>query len=342
MYCKSLNICLLAIYRSHSFSIAEFNNELENNLKNLNHKNIVIIGDMNIDLLSTSNDHILNYLNILSASGFISHVNEPTRISGDSKTCLDHIFIRFSNHNTKVDTAKYLNDITDHFPILCKISANHLKNDNTTTTKRCIDYKKIQLFLNSCEFYIPAGNDALDSFSFFHSSLRAIIDNYTYYKSYSTINSKKGWIDDHLLNIIKTKNRLFRKTLRFPGNNQYKNEYRSVKSYLKSKIKLAKKVCYQNEFEVCADTKSQWKLINSIVGQNIKNGCDGDINVDKSFCNSFNSYFVNIDNSIDVFNSYNYRKFLITYPNSCYFISLDTEEVSKLIFKFKHKQNKWL
>ncbi|KAJ8973487.1 hypothetical protein NQ317_006915, partial [Molorchus minor] len=57
--------------------------------------------------------------------GFVSAINTPTRVTKNSSTCLDHIFIKSKHH--KYDTIIPITistSITDHFTTLVQIVLN--------------------------------------------------------------------------------------------------------------------------------------------------------------------------------------------------------------------------
>jgi len=61
--------------------------------------NVIYIGDINISLLD-ENTVTQSYNNILNSNGFVSLINKATRITANSQTNIDHIFIRNRFRNT--------------------------------------------------------------------------------------------------------------------------------------------------------------------------------------------------------------------------------------------------
>ena len=96
----------------------------------------MIVGDMNIDLLKYKlAGNVTDYVNELQSSGCNIHCNLPTRIKGNSISCIDHVYSNFEQH--KVETAIILSDISDHFSTMTKMaSAQHHKPQNTQVYKR--------------------------------------------------------------------------------------------------------------------------------------------------------------------------------------------------------------
>ena len=79
------------IYRFHNNDIASFCDHLETFLRQHKNKNIVILGDINIDILNIGASY--RYQTMLASFGFLSYLNEPTRM----RTCLDHVFAMCDN-----------------------------------------------------------------------------------------------------------------------------------------------------------------------------------------------------------------------------------------------------
>lgn len=201
-----LNLTILAIYRSHDFSIECFNSELQQILVDLKVSNIVLMGDLNIDILS--DDYIVHdYLSCLSEFGFYNCLNKPTRIS---LTCLDHIFVK--TKNISVSTRVYVSGITDHFVTLCRLSSDNNLSVNTDATLTCskINYKKLFEFLNTYTFKY----NNLDSLEQQYQSLVFKINNIKNnfkYNFRSVKPTRNNWMTDDIIILIKQKEKLYKK-----------------------------------------------------------------------------------------------------------------------------------
>ena len=104
------------------------------NYLNANRLNVdfqIIIGDINIDLLC-DNIKTQEYLNILNEKGFVSLINDiPTRIQENSRSCLDHIFIRVNNSTFEIENIIPIvlnSTITDHTPLIMQMIFNNFTN----------------------------------------------------------------------------------------------------------------------------------------------------------------------------------------------------------------------
>ena len=118
-------VTFICIYSLHSQSITTFLSDITIILNNLKNKNVVLLGDMIIDILPPINENVsLDYLYLMSSFGFESLVNSVTRPS--SGTCIDHVFSRSLpclNFNVTVNE----NNITDHSMISINLCQNILE-----------------------------------------------------------------------------------------------------------------------------------------------------------------------------------------------------------------------
>ena len=85
---------------------------------------ILISGDINIDLTKSWEPRIRKYIDSLFELGFLPTITIPTRITDETQTLIDHIYIRSSKKlNDKVIRSGVLySDVTDHLPIFVIIS----------------------------------------------------------------------------------------------------------------------------------------------------------------------------------------------------------------------------
>lgn len=97
----------------HGVGVPIFLNELGVCLEGLSASNMFIIGDINIDILNTSICYECD--NVMAEHGLVSLVHEPTRITRESSTCLDHVYCRNSPGWAGRAYAEVLHlEITDH------------------------------------------------------------------------------------------------------------------------------------------------------------------------------------------------------------------------------------
>lgn len=290
LYSKTFDLCLIALYRSHSYSIEFFNSELNLVLSHLNYKNIILVGDINIDI-SLNNINISSYLDQLAFYGFDSYVNIPTRVTRETSSCIDHIFFK-SKCNFSLNTAIFHTDITDHFPIFSSINCS---NNNIQTSKKCItttNYNLLEKFMTNIK--LEFNGDVNFNYNLFTSKIQSLVKQSTRVKFINSKNMSKKWINSEILQSIKNKEKLYIKHKKYPFDLTIKHLYKNAVKLVKSKIKAAKKFYYQREFQKCENNShKQWKFINGIIGKNKKSFITPNNVNDSDAVNKFNDHFIN-------------------------------------------------
>ena len=115
---NSPNIIVGSIYKHPSLALDVFNSDfLEPLLLKIGKENkqILLLGDFNINLLHTSSDSkILSFLNNLGSHLILPNIFLPTRITEHSMTLIDNIFSSISGHDNF--PGNFLYSISDHLP----------------------------------------------------------------------------------------------------------------------------------------------------------------------------------------------------------------------------------
>lgn len=114
------DLAIVALYRSPSITVIDtFLNNLSNTLKSYaSHKNIIVTGDINLDIYpSKLENREEQYLNLIASHGLLPTYTLPTH----GKTCLDHMLLK-STH--KSVTVVLESSVTDHSPALLALDSN--------------------------------------------------------------------------------------------------------------------------------------------------------------------------------------------------------------------------
>jgi hypothetical protein len=75
--------------------------------------NFVLIGDVNINVLKRKDKNVKKYLELLTQHNLHQLINEPTRTTAKSSTCIDHLITNNRKTNWRINE----NTVTDHFMI---------------------------------------------------------------------------------------------------------------------------------------------------------------------------------------------------------------------------------
>lgn len=266
---------VLAIYRLQDFVVDRFVNELESCLSSIKNNNLVISGDLNINILERNrlND---DYLITIASYGLLSLISDPTRVTENSDSCIDHIFFR-SERKLNIECASFVIDtgITDHRMTATCMKVNlPTRKANLVSQKEEIDFNKLALKLQSVSWdsvYL-AKNVSL-AFSLFMSIFKQCInESYVTKRISRNKNDKfKPWINTRLLKIINRKNKMHIQCKKQPHDVELKNNYNVFKNYVINQVRLTKNEYYSKILvENNQNPKKQWNTIKTLIGENRK------------------------------------------------------------------------
>ena len=113
------SVILGGIYRHPKGDIQHFNDSIKNVISNINDDTLaILLGDININLLTEEDDKTQSYLNNLLEKSFVPCITLPTRIRNYSATLIDHIFLKCPRKllQNKVSSGNLIFDVSDHLP----------------------------------------------------------------------------------------------------------------------------------------------------------------------------------------------------------------------------------
>jgi hypothetical protein len=151
---------LICIYRSPNDNLELFLKGLDLILPQINirYKGI-ICGDININIVRNSNTRN-EYLNIIARYGFLSCINNFTRVSNHSKTCVNYIFIKNIDSNTVISNILRCG-ITDYYSTILIISniINKKKIIRNNLLLNNIDINHLNLLIRTENWYTCLNHD---------------------------------------------------------------------------------------------------------------------------------------------------------------------------------------
>ena len=135
------------IYRPPNSTI-EFNDRFEDFIDVISNqeKEFILLGDFNKNLLIEETER--NWGNFTTSLGLTQLVSEPTRVTKDSKTLIDHIYTNTEETIQSVSVKNLF--LSDHFAILCnrKYGSPLNKNTHQVLTYRSFKHFDESNFLN--------------------------------------------------------------------------------------------------------------------------------------------------------------------------------------------------
>lgn len=264
---------ILGIYRLHNHSVDSFVQEIDDFLNKIDSPNLVISGDLNIDLLKNTSQTD-NYLTKMASHGLASLIDQPTRITSETSTCIDHIFFR-RNARTRIEytTLVVHSEVSDHLMTVLYLKSNHpVKNNHRSETVIKIDYNKLRESLNKYDWScILSQTDASVGFDLFIKTLQQFIQDAKKEIAIHTQVKLKPWMNDNLLSLIIRKNALYKKTLKHPNDIVLLTSYKKFKNTIQVEVRKTKNTFYQRQFnDNHKNPKKQWKTIYELTGNKDK------------------------------------------------------------------------
>jgi len=180
--CLNLSLCvresareIIAIYRGHNNIFNDFKTQLSELVNKIKTRRVIIIGDININIAQNINDESkVEYLNLMAQLGFISCINDYTRIHNNSRSTIDHILVKI-NGTDKVKLFILESYITDHYSTILIDTENIKNKEEITNIKSFINIKLLKSFLMKEKWETIYNETEVDSCgNMFHN----ILNNY--------------------------------------------------------------------------------------------------------------------------------------------------------------------
>lgn len=270
------DISIFAVYRPPCYNnLSPFFNSLNKLLeKNKKTQQLIIAGDMNINLLN-GQPITTEYLSLLTHYGFNSTINSPTRITSNSESCIDHIFVKTKK---KTSSSIIRSTVTDHFTTTLSIHLNKKqKEEKNTSVQDKINFKSLIEDIHneswSNVLNEPDPNNALNTFM---NTIGTYITKNTTKntpKNYSHKEKKiTPWITKGLVNSIHKRDTMHMQVRKYPYDDKLKNNYLLYRNLCNKLIKQAKYKYYKKEIKTAKnDPKKIWKIVKDITFSNPKN-----------------------------------------------------------------------
>ena len=298
MYACSKNILIGFIYRPPNCNANWFDTFGEN-LEKLYHedKDVILMGDMNIDLLSgTPSSNVTKLLHMLESVHLTQVITEPTRVTANSSTLIDHVYV--SNPQTITHQCVPMYAISDHYPVCITRRVSKMKGNSKHISYRNMKNLDVDNFMLDM-FNAPwdnvnqlaSPNEALATWSTIYQD---IIDKHMPVVQKKVKHSNQpNWISSEIKNAMYTRD--------FLKKAKNHAEYKIWRNKVVNLIKGAKRKFYVEAIESNKRNPTVlWRHMKGICPDKQKKGpdmlqVDNDIVTDSiSIANGLNSYFTSV------------------------------------------------
>jgi endonuclease/exonuclease/phosphatase family metal-dependent hydrolase len=288
--CHGKSLTVIAAYRPPDLSKGMFIAELESIISLFNNDELILIGDMNLNIMNENYcKQTRDYEDMLYSLGLERCIHEYTReefSAGELKqSCIDHIYVR-SKKSTSVTSAVIKFRIADHYAIGVNImydgpsTAGKRKEHASCRLIKIIDDKIVESKLKSYDWTsLTTIDDANELYNELTNVFTVIYNSATKFKL-GKKRVAKGWITAELIQCIKEKDRLFKKWKQCSNKARetkwlLQKEYKKFRNQLHKKILKAKTTFYQLKFSrIINDMKETWNQINIVINKTSKLSVD--------------------------------------------------------------------
>lgn len=349
-YVNNENLTFVCIYRFHRCTIDKFLNDMNGYLNKIKCKNLIVLGDININLLNGSISQ--NYLYDMSSFGLTSNINTATRPSSGS--CIDHVFSRLSpSFNLLCNVLEYY--ITDHSLIHCEIKflMNECnQNSIKKRSKNVLDMPELIKSLDQEDWgNVYSETDPNLAYNDFIKILKSYLNAHTKCVILKRKDMKiKPWMSYELIEKINCKKKVYKKLKKHPDNVEVKKHFKMISKEIKVLVAKTKEEYYLSKFdEVGCDMKKSWQLVDEITSYSSKriestnmliiNG--NTITDSYDIAENFNNYFVNIASELRENNvipdDFHYSHHI---DKSCYLNPITAHELCMIVASMQNKSSK--
>lgn len=338
----NMDTIVVAIYRPYGYSSpTKFIESLSSYLlKQSKFKNIILIGDININIIVDDNDSSF-YLDTLATHGMLPSYTFPTR----EKSCLDHIILK-----TKLPAFCYVAEtsVTDHNSTIILLETNPKHYIRHQKLKKTINFENVDIDLKKLNLNtLYSIHDADMATSYLINNVNNILlANTTITKTSNRRKIHKPWITPGILRCLRNRDKLHQKTKKYPNNNIITTTYKRYRNYCNQLLKKLKIEYNKLEISKAAkiSNKKLWTAITTATNITRKN-TDKAIeliteNDAISSTNRVNAFFINVGKELaekiipsSMISAHSQPSF--SHPHSLVLLDVDNDEIESTILNLK-------
>jgi len=273
---------------------------------------LFILGDINICLIHKMSLLCRNYNNMLNLFNLKQLIKEPTRITCNSKTIIDHIVVNCEENVSQSGVIHI--GLSDHFLTYCtrkigKKSNFNCKDENKIKIRSTKKYNKDVLIekLNAANWSeLLMCRNINSAWSIFRNLFISVLDEVAPIRELRVKTHTEPWITSDILELIKYRDHLsymYKKT----GSKHFYSEFCKYRNRTQRAVKEAKTTYFESKIEEYKNSpKSLWKQFKNLgysskqkENSNIVLKIDNENNHDPNVvANHFNNFFTTVASSL--------------------------------------------
>lgn len=289
-------VAIGVVYRRQEYSCNEFLNTLEDSLTEVTPivDYVICLGDFNINMLEVDNP-VLNLNQILLSLNLQQIINEPTRITKNSKSLIDLIVIT-KNLTTRDSGVIPMHHLSDHSLTFCVIDISVAKSIPISHTFR--DFKNLDIGALHHDFQLTPWNlmyninNIDDKLIFLNNCLLTLFDIHAPFKTATFTKSNCPWLTDTIKTMISLRNKAYSKFKKTSSAASWEY-YKDLRNLTNSAIQREKKAYLESQINT-NNSKLLWKRLKNLDIHNRRNR----VAIPEALCdaNQINKYFIDSAN----------------------------------------------
>ena len=274
-------------------------------------KEIIILGDTNCDFChrDTTPSHILQLRELYDLFDMKQIIKEPTRVTLDSSTLIDHIATTHCNNITESGVLKI--SLSDHYLVYCvRKLRGGVKHQHKYITSRQLKNFNHEAFLTDLseidwEALVASAQDIDDAVRKWTQIFSLILEKHAPTLRRRVSDRYTPWLNADYFKLAKTRDKL--KTRAVKSNSKLLMEsYRQIRNRLNNlNIQLKREYFSDKITQFQGDLKKTWKTINQVINKKSNTTIVPMLTVDgqtirdnKAIASSMNEYFCSIGNKL--------------------------------------------
>jgi len=272
-----------AVYRHPSGSMEEFIKRTEMCLNSLpvRHETL-LFGDFNVNLLNYNFDNtVTRFTDLMLMHNFLPVILLPTRITANSQTLIDHIYVREAakkRGHIRISAGNLIENISDHLPNFCLL-------EQKSYQKYKPESPVIRLFSEKNNLVFSEKLSQINWEQHFHGAINAILccnrfiakitelfeESFPLKKISLRATKNKPWFTSGLRKSRSRSIVLYKKWLKTKSTEDFAR-YSTYNKFYKKALKCASTIYYNNQFSLRTNgIKKVWANLNQFLSNKTKN-----------------------------------------------------------------------
>lgn len=294
---------LCGIYRPPSKDTNMFLKELSPFLQqHMNEKQLLLVGDLNIDILQEARSAVADYLNLLAEYGLMNVINAYTREEHlgcrITKTCIDHIVLRLAKQSYRSGVVNL--KLADHYFIVAVIfSEKNVEGEESCVKRDLLDNKKVDELIKKTNWSSLLALDHLKAYNKLVQIFQDIYDRSTRCVTLKQRNPDNKWMTHEIMNLCYIKDQAWKTCRKKPEDDEKRREFRMLRNLVTAKIRQAKRRYFLHQFTVSKyDVSMTWKIANELMGRSKHASIEDTVKRNfpnqslRTICDKFNDTFI--------------------------------------------------